>query len=372
MKESKDFLRDYLNAFSPVGQEIEGQKIWVDYMNEQFEEFHTPITKVDSYGTAYSLIKGSYPNLTSGDSDKRKKVVLEAHCDEIAWIVNTIEKEGFIRVKRHGGSDTMIAPSKTVIIHTHDGKKVPAVFGWPAIHMRVSSEDEVPKPHELWLDLGVSSDKEVAKLGVEVGNTVTFDTQFSEIGDYYVGRSLDNKIGGYIIAEVARRLNSSKRKLPYDLYIVNSVQEEVGLFGARLIAQTIQPDIALVHDVLHNTNTPKVDKAKHGDTKGGEGPSVEYSSQNHKDIIKKFREVAKEKEIPLQLSVGSQGNDTVSFFLENIPTAIIATPLKYMHTTTEMVHKKDVESAIQLFLETLYSITPEWIDLVKDQSHKYI
>lgn len=362
MKESKDFLQEYLDAYSPVGQEVEGQKIWVNYMNSLFDDFHDPITKVDSYGSAYSFIKGS-------SSDH--KVVIEAHCDEIAWMVNTIEKEGFVRVKRHGGSDTMIAPSKTVFIHTHEGKKVPAVFGWPAIHMRNTSEDQVPKPHELWLDLGVTSDKEVAALGVEVGNTVTFDTPLKEIGDYYVGRSLDNKIGGYIIAEVTRRLLQRSRKLPFDLYVVNAVQEEVGLFGARLIAQTIKPDIALVHDVLHNTNTPMVDKSKHGDTKGGEGPAVEFSSQNHKDIIKKFRDVAKCNRIPLQLSVGSMGNDTVSFFLQNIPTAIIATPLKYMHTTTEMVHKKDVEHAIQLFLETLLSITPEWIDSVKDQTHKY-
>jgi len=150
------------------------------------------------------------------------------------------------------------------------------------------------------------------------------------------------------------------------------VQEEVGLFGARLIAQTIRPDIALVHDVTHNTNSPKMNKAKSGDVKGGAGPVIEYSSQNHKDLIKIVRDVAKEKEIPMQLSVGSQGNDTISFFLENIPTVIVASPLKYMHTTVEMVHKDDVLAAIRVFKETLKKLTTGTIVTINDQTHKYV
>ncbi len=341
MSDNKKFLKKYLDAFSPVGREFEGQKIWVDYVKPLVSEM-----RVDAYGTAYGLIKGT------GD----RKVVLEAHCDEIAWIITEIESNGMIRVKTNGGSDNMIAPSMTVFVHTHDGKKVPGVFGWPAIHTREKRVDMGPEVHDLWIDLGAESAKKVAKMGVEVGNCVTFDQPFFELGKYYVGRSLDNKIGGYIIAEVARELKEEGTILPFDLYIVNAVQEEVGLFGARLIAQTIKPDIALVHDVTHNTNTPKMNKAKSGDVKGGAGPVIEYSSQNHKDLIKIVRDVAKEKEIPLQLSVGSFGNDTVSFFLENIPTVIVASPLKYMHTTVEMAHKDDIENTIKLFYEFLLQL----------------
>ena len=354
---NKEFLENYLNAFSPVGREIEGQKIWIDYVKPFVGEM-----KVDAYGTAYGLIKG----------DGDKKVVLEAHCDEIAWSITEIESNGMVRVKTNGGSDNMIAPSMTAVVHTHDGKKVPGVFGWPAIHTRAHRVEMGPEVHDLWVDLGVDTAKKVAKLGVEVGNCITFDQPFFEMGKYYVGRSLDNKIGGYIIAEVARELKEEGTILPFDLYIVNAVQEEVGLYGSRLIAQTIKPDIALVHDVTHNTNTPKMNKAKSGDVKGGAGPAVEYSSQNHKDIIKLIRDVAKKKEIPLQLTVGSYGNDTVSFFLENIPTAIVACPLKYMHTTIEMVHKDDVKAAIQVFKETLKKLTPGTISIIKEQTYKYI
>lgn len=355
---SKKFLKKYLDAYAPVAQESEGQQVWCNYVNNFADS-----VAVDSYGTAVAIrLAGFRSSLV-----ETKKVVIEAHCDEIAWIITQVESDGMIRVKRHGGSDNMIAPSKSVIIHTHTGKKVAGVFGWPAAHTRDNYTEKGYEPHELWIDTGVANKEAVEALKVEVGCLVTFDTPFSELGDYYIGRSLDNKIGGYIIAETLRRLYTSEIRLPFDLYVVNSVQEEVGLYGAKMIAKKLQADIALVHDVCHNTNTPKLNKAKDGDIKGGLGPCLEYTAQNHRKINTKLREIATDLNIPLQLTVGSYGNDTMAFFLENTPTAILATPLKYMHTTVEMAHKEDVESAIDLFYEFLLNITPEWIDGVNNK-----
>jgi putative aminopeptidase FrvX len=355
MKSNKKFLYRYLNAYSPVAQETEGQKIWVDYMR--------PLVngniEIDAYGTAIATI----PTVHLEDSSLN--VVIEAHCDEIAWIVTYIESDGMIRVKRHGGSDNMIAPSKTVMIHTHDGKKLRGVFGWPAIHTRDSYTEKGYEQHELWVDMGLKDKEAVVKAGVEVGNLITFDTQLEEIGDYYVGRSLDNKIGGYIIAEAARKLVEERYALPYNLHIVNSVQEEVGLYGAKMVAKKLKADLALVHDVCHNTNTPKINKAKDGDNVGGDGPCLEYTAQNHRKINQLLRDVAADKKIPVQLTVGSYGNDTMAFFLENTPTAILATPLKYMHTTVESAHKDDVKNCIKLFVEFLKALTPEKIREIK-------
>jgi putative aminopeptidase FrvX len=351
---SEKFLEKYLNAFSPVGEEHEGQKIWVDEVRPFADEIVS-----DAYGTAYALKRGTI-------KENPRKVVIEAHCDEIAWIVTQIEKEGFLRVKRHGGSDNMIASSKTVLIHTRSGETVPGVFGSPAVHVREKYTEMGPDQHELWIDLGFDSDESVKSCGVEVGNLVTFDDQFKKIGNYYVGRSLDNKIGGYIIAEALKLISQEGIQLPYDLYVVNSVQEEVGLYGAKMIAKRLQADIALVHDVCHNTSTPKMDKAKNGDIKGGSGPTLEFTAQNHRKIIAKVREVAEANSIDFQLQVGSYGNDTMAFFLENTPTAIVATPLKYMHTTVEMAHVDDVENCIVLFTEFLKSIDPDWIWHVKN------
>jgi len=357
MKKNKQFLYDYLNAFAPVAQETEGQKVWTDYIKPFSDFLYT-----DAYGTSYGVRKSKTKFNT-----EFPKVVIEAHCDEIAWIITNIEADGMIRVKRHGGSDNMIAPSKTVMIHTHSGTKVKGVFGWPAIHTRKSYTEMGYDQHELWVDTGLKDLKAVNKAGVEVGNLITFDDQFHEMGDYYVGRSLDNKIGGYIIAEALRKIHEEDVQLPFDLYVVNSVQEEVGLHGAKKIAKHLKADLALVHDVCHNTNTPKINKAKDGDNKGGLGPCLEYTAQNHRGINKMVREIAKEKKIPVQLTVGSMGNDTMAFFMENTPTAILATPLKYMHTTVEMAHKKDIKSCIKLFVEFLKALTPEKINEINNR-----
>ncbi len=353
----EEFLYDYLNEYAPVAQETRGQEVWKQYMFPYVDSLHN-----DAYGTSYGVIRG-----TTGSQKNSNKVVIEAHCDEIAWIITNIEKDGMVRVRKHGGSDNMIAPSKTVIVHTHDGHKIPGVFGWPAIHTRAKRKDLGYADHELWVDCGYSSLEAANEAGIEIGCLITFDDQLKEMGDYYVGRALDNKIGGYIIAEVARRIHDRKIGLPYDLYVVNSVQEEVGLFGAKKIAKHLQADLALVTDVCHNTATPKMDEAKHGPVEGGKGPSLEYASQNHRGILNMLKEVAKDGAFPLQHHVGSYGNDTVAFFLENTPTAILGMPLKYMHSTVEMAHKEDVETCIELYIAFLMALTPEKIDEINNK-----
>lgn len=343
---SNEFLHNYINAYSPVAQEWEGQTIWMNYIRPYVDEL-----KTDSYGTAYGILKGK-------KKSEPYKVVIEAHCDEISWIISYIDADGLMYVSRNGGSDSMIAPSMKALIHTRKNGRIPAVFGFPAIHTRDTASDKGLKPENLFVDAGVENKEELTKMGVEVGNIITFVDTFQELGDYYVGKSLDNKIGGYIIAETLRRISENGDKLPYDLYVVNSVQEEVGLYGARNIAQHLKADLALVHDVCHSTNTPGVSKIKNGDIKAGKGPTLEYSSQNHRLLLDYIREIAEKNEIPYQTEVGSYGNDTMGFFLANTVTAIIASPLKYMHTTCEMVHKKDVEAAIDLFYNCLVSLKP--------------
>ena len=338
---SKEFLYEYLNAYSPVAQESEGQKVWTDYLYKYVDEIHH-----DHYGTAYGVIKSGVKNA--------KKVVIEAHCDEISWMISHIDSDGYVYVVRHGGSDQQIAPSKTVVIHTRKNGRIKGVFGWPAVHVRKGKE-QAPSLDNIFIDVAAHSKDEASEMGIEVGNIVTFDDRLFEMGDYYVGKALDNNIGGYIIAEVTRRLVEQKIKLPYDLYIVNSVQEEVGLYGARMIANRIKPDVALVTDVCHITKSPMYNVKKDCETIGGNGCAIEHTAQNHRQLIEMFRECGDENDIKYQLTIGSYGNDTMGFFLADggIPTAIIATPLKYMHTTVEMAHKDDVESVIKMYIQSL-------------------
>jgi putative aminopeptidase FrvX len=348
---SYQFLSNYINNPSPVGFEISGQKIWLDYLTK-----YVDTTFTDPYGTAVGVINPTAPF----------KVVIEAHADEISWFVNYINDQGLIYLKRNGGVDHQIAPSMRVWIH---GKKGPvkAVFGWPAIHTRLSNPEQKepqPKVDNLTLDCGARTKKEVEALGIHIGAVVTYQEGIDELAhDFIIGRAFDNRVGGFMIAEVARLLKENKKKLPYGLYIVNAVQEEIGLRGAEMIARRIKPNIAIITDVTHDTHTPMINKAIEGDILCGKGPSLAYAPAIHNKLLAIVEETAKSKKIPVQFRTLSRstGTDTDSFAYANdgCPSVLISIPLRYMHTTVEMIHKKDIVDTIQLMYETLLALTPK-------------
>ena len=342
---STNFLYQYLNNPSPTGFESAGQKIWLNYI-KPYVDTHF----VDTYGTVVGVINPSAPY----------KVVIEAHADEISWFVNYISKDGFIYLKRNGGSDHQIAPSMRVNIHTDKGI-VKGVFGWPAIHVREPGKEEPPSVKNIFLDLGCKSDKEVSDLGVHVGCVVTYQDELMELNDrYYVGRALDNRIGGFMIAEVARLLKEKKDKLPFGLYIVNAVQEEVGLNGATMIARKIKPNVAIVTDVCHDTQTPMMSKITSGDIHCGKGPVLSYAPAVQNNLLKLIIDTAKKNKIDFQRQAASRatGTDTDAFAYatDGIASALISLPLRYMHTTVESVNKKDVEEVIKLIYHSLKTI----------------
>lgn len=348
-KSSLKFLKKYLNTASPTGYERAGQEIWMDYITPYVDQI-----KVDNYGTCYGIInpKADF------------KVVIEAHADEISWYVNYITDDGMIYVIRNGGSDQVIAPSKTVNIHGEKGI-IKGVFGWPAIHTRIGSKDEpTPKLDNIFIDCGATSKAEVEKMGIHVGTMITYPDEFFELNDrYFVCRALDNRIGGFMIAEVARLLKENKKKLPFGLYITNSVQEEVGLYGATMVANSIKPNLAIVTDVTHDTTTPMIDKKKEGDQRCGDGPVIFHAPSVHHNLRELIIKTAEKKKIPFQRAASSRatGTDTDAFAHSNggVPSALISLPLRYMHTTVEMVAKEDVKNVIQLIYETLLKIKPD-------------
>jgi putative aminopeptidase FrvX len=345
------FLKKYIDNASPVGFESSGQKLWLDYLKPYIDTSFS-----DPYGTAVGVIN---PNANF-------KVVIEAHADEISWFVNYITAEGLMYLKRNGGVDHQIAPGQRVLIH---GKKniVKGVFGWPAIHTRMASVDSKepqPRVDNLFLDCGARSKKEVEALGIHIGAVVTYQDGFEEISyDYFVGRAFDNRVGGFMIAEVARLLKENKKKLPFGLYVVNAVQEEVGLRGAEMIARRLKPDVAIVTDVTHDTSTPMVNKIIEGDVSCGKGPSLAYGPAVHHKLFDLVQDVAAKKKIPVQLRAVSRstGTDTDSFAYANdgCPSVLISIPLRYMHTTVEMLHKRDIEQTISLMYETLLALSPK-------------
>src|ERR1700749_524762 len=318
-QDSLSFFEKYINNPSPTGFEWKGQELWLDYIKPYIDEHY-----VDNYGTAVGII----------NPKAKYKVVIEAHADEISWFVNYITSGGFIYVIRNGGSDHQIAPSKRVNIHTDKN---------------------------IFLDCGCTTKEEVEKLGIHVGCVITYEDEFMVLNDrYYVGRALDNRAGGFMIAEVARLLKENKKKLPFGLYIVNAVQEEIGLRGAEMIAHHIKPNLAIVTDVTHDPQTPMISKTTQGDLACGKGPVVSYAPAVQNNVNKLLIETAQKAEIPFQRQASSRstGTDTDAFAYSNdgVPPALISLPLRYMHTTVEMIHKQDVDNVIRLIYETLLSI----------------
>lgn len=346
-KRSLEFLTKYLNNPSPTGFEDSGQKLWLEYIKPYIDDYIS-----DIYGTVVGII----------NPEAEYKVVIEAHADEVSWFVNYITDEGYIYLKRNGGADHQIAPSKRVNIHTEKGI-VKAVFGWPAIHVRDRQKEDPPTLKNIFLDCGCESRQEVENLGVHTGCVVTFDDDmFILNGKYIVGRALDNRLGGFVIAEVVRLLRENKKNLKFALYVVNSVQEEIGLRGAQMIANRIKPNLALVTDVCHDTHSPVYDKKSEGDIKCGKGPVLTYGPSVQRNVLKLLINTAEKNKIKFQRNAvsSSTGTDTdaIAYSGMGVASALVSIPLKYMHTTVEMAHIEDVELVTKLIYSFLLRVKP--------------
>ena len=344
----KDFLLSYMRTDSPSTFEVEGQKVWVEQINKLGLE-----TTVDNYGNAFAVLKSKSPN---GD---KYKVVIDAHSDEIGWMICNITDDGFIYVKRNGGTDHEITPSTRVRILTEHGK-VNGVFGTTPIHLKDKETPYKPTEDNIYIDVLAPSKEEVLKLGIEVGNYVVFDRQPEIIDDkYIISKALDDKIGGFVNAEVLRHLIEQNVELPYDLYIVNSVQEELGLRGAKMITDTIKPNVAICFDVCFDTNAPGVNKEKFGNHKMGEGIVFRTGMDVHPHLLKLMKKVATDNDFEYKVSVGGGGGtNTHSYNLSNggVISSTLSIPLRYMHTPNEVVLLEDIQTSVDYLVELLKNI----------------
>lgn len=334
---SLEFLRTLINTPSPVGHEARGQRVWLEYARGFADE-----TFSDAYGNCVAVLnKGGAPRL-----------MLAGHADEIAMAVNYIDEDGYVYVRKMGGVNAAISKAQRIVIHTRNGP-VKGVVGNVAPHlMKDDKEPKPPKMHELFVDLGVKGRKEVEKL-VQVGDPITISAEFDLLrNDLAVARAFDNRIGTFAVAETLRLLKESKTRLQAEVCAVSNVQEEVGLLGARQIAYSLKPDVALVVDVTHATDYPTVNKPQHGDVKVGAGPTLTHGGCNHPEVVARLEQLAKTKKIPLQheATSGTSGTDTDVIFWTRggIASALVSLPDRYMHSPVEVVSLRDLELIPQL------------------------
>jgi len=335
---SLEFLRTLVNTPSPSGHETRGQRVWLDYVKRFAEE-----TFSDHYGNCVAVLnKGGSPRL-----------MLAAHADEIGMSVNFVDKDGFIYVKRMGGVDPAITKAQRVVIHSRKGP-VKGVVGNVAPHLKRGddSDPKAPKIHDLFIDIGAGSRKEAERL-VQVGDPITLADEFELLrGDLAVARAFDNRIGTFAVAEALRLLSEKPGKLQAEVCAVSNIMEEVGLLGARQIAYSLKPDVALVVDVTHATDYPTVSQAQHGDIRIGKGPALTHGGPNHPEVVARLEEVARQKKIKLQHETVSatSGTDTDVIFWTRggIPSGLVSLPNRYMHSPVEIVSMRDLDQIPEL------------------------
>lgn len=350
-KHAETFLFDYLSTPSPTGFEAPGQRKWAAYVRPFADSVES-----DTYGTAWATLKG-----TAADGPT---VMIEAHADEIGYIVKYITKTGFLHLDRIGGSDAATGRGRRLEILGEKGS-VRGIIGNTAIHLRKDTlnDEKAPKIQDLYIDVGASSAEEVAELGIRVGTPAVYCDGPERLGkDRIVGRALDNRMGGFIIACVLEKLAAAKQRPAATVVAVNAVQEEIGGNGARMVAHRLFPDVALVLDVTHATDTPGIPKEVHGDTELGKGPSVTHGTCNHPEVVKRLVKVAAKEKIPLQHESSSRysGTDTDQIFhvREGIASGLVSLPLRYMHSVVETAHVRDIEQTIQLMAAFVSSLKP--------------
>jgi putative aminopeptidase FrvX len=335
--QSLDFLRHLIQTPSPPGHEARGQRVWLDYVTPYADE-----TFSDAYGNTVAVLnKGGRPRL-----------MLAGHADEIAMAVNYVDDDGYIYVKKLGGVDPAITKAQRVTIHTRSGP-VKGVVGNVAPHlMKGENESRSPRIHDLFIDIGSESKKQAEKL-VRVGDPITLTPELDMLrGDLAVARAFDNRIGTFAVAEALRLLHGQRRGLKAEICAVSNVMEEVGLFGARQIAYSLKPDVALVVDVTHATDYPTVSKAQHGDIKVGKGPTLTHGGCNHPVVVERLEKVARKLGIGIQHEAMSatSGTDTDVIFWTRggIASALISLPNRYMHSPVEVVSLKDLKCIPEL------------------------
>lgn len=346
-QKSADFLFKLLETASPSGFESTIQRTWLDYVSAFADE-----TGSDAWGNCHAIINpGGSP-----------RILLSGHADEIGFMVKHITDEGYIYFQGIGGVDNALIRGQRVTIHGQDGP-VPGVTGQLAIHLQDPDDrKKVPDIHGMFIDIGVNSKKDAEKL-VRVGDPITYSAGVQRLaGENIAARGCDNRVGIFCAAEALRlfaekRPKSARKTQPGGPCVIalSTIQEENGLYGASMSGYSLEPDVALVVDVTHATDTPLSDKKKHGDVKLGAGPVISIGSSNHPRVNALLEKIAKKENIPHQFEINPRwtGTDADAIFLQRggVPCASLGVPNRYMHTPVEVVNLDDLANMARLLAE---------------------
>ena len=343
--ESYEFLQKLIETPSPSGFEQPAARVYREYCKAFADEI-----KTDVMGSTIAVL----------NPKAEPKVMLSGHIDEIGFMVTSISKKGFISFRTIGGVDMHLVPGKRVHIHTNKGK-VLGVVGRTAIHLTEPDDrKKVGKVHNFWIDIGAKTKKAVEGL-VEIGDPVTFvDTIDKLQGDLVAGRAFDDRMGAFIVAETLRLLKPRNKQLKAGVYGVASVQEEVGLRGARTAAYGVDPLVGIAIDVGFATDHPGSNTKRHGEYTLGKGPIISRGANINPKVYELLVKAAKRKKIPYQVQgiPGGTGTDANAIQLTRagVAAGLLSVPVRYMHTPVEVMALKDLENTAKLLAEFILLI----------------
>ncbi len=343
---SEAFLEKLLKSSGPSGFEFAPAAVFRDYLKDFADELRTDVT-----GNTIAVL----------NPEAEFKVMLAGHYDEIGFQVVYISDEGLVYFREVGGIDKLTVPGLEVDILNEKSGPVRGVIGRKPIHLQTPKEREaVPELKEMWMDIGAENRKEAEKL-VSVGDPIAFRANYQRLGKHRVmSKGLDDKIGAFVVAEAFRELSQMKG-LKVGVYCVGTVQEELGLRGARTSAFGVNPDVGICVDVGFATDVPGVSKQNWGDATLGGGPMIQRNADCNPVLLKRVLEVAKKSKIKYQLEAGhraSGGTDTAQMQMtrSGVACALISIPNRYMHTPVELCDLRDADAAAKLIAGTVASL----------------
>ncbi|MFP4687615.1 MAG: M42 family metallopeptidase [bacterium] len=334
-KAARKFLKNLIDAVSPSGFENEAVDVWKAELKKYADKIET-----DIHGNCIAV----------SEEEKSPRVMLAGHIDEVGFMVKYIDENGYIFFSTVGGVDSQVVPGQRVKIKTDSGY-IKGVIGRKPIHLLEDEEKKkAPKTEDLWIDIG-SKDEEETKSKVGIGDAIVFDVGLTELNsDRLTGRGFDDKAGAFVVARVFEELAGENLKAA--LYSVATVQEEIGLRGARTSAYGISPDIGIAVDVTFASDFPTMNKKKSGDIKIGGGPVIARGPNINPRIFKTLVETAEAEEIPYQIQSVSTATGTDANVIQTtksgVATALISIPLRYMHTPVEVISTEDLENTVLL------------------------
>jgi endoglucanase len=346
--ESLEFLKAIVNVPSPSGFEERAAVVYRDYTS-----FADDI-KTDVHGNVAAIL----------NPQAEQKIMLAGHMDEIGFIIHYISDEGLLYFSGIGGHDSVIPIGQRVWIHGKE--RVLGLIGRKAVHLLEDDERKrKPEIKDLWIDIGASTKAEVEAAGISLGDCVTYQYEFDHlVGDRAVARGFDNKMGSFIVAEALRLLKEDGGlDSGVGVYAVATVQEEIGLRGARTSAYWINPQSGLAVDVNHAIDYPGAGKTRHGTLDIGKGPSVMRGANANPIVFKMIREAAAAEEIPYQVDVAPAGTGTDGNAMQlnraGMAVGIVGVPLRYMHTPCELLSLKDVEDCARIMAAYCRQVRPD-------------